>query len=62
MGKRLLKAFEVAKSDGGLQFTMRLAMKSGMSQDRAASSPDSSEAIAKMEAAFKEVTGKAIKL
>lgn len=62
MGARLIKAFEAAKQAGGLQMQMRLAMKSGMSSDKAASTPDSPENIQKVEAAFKEVTGKDIKL
>ncbi len=41
---------------------MRLAMKSGMSEDKAASVPDDPENIAKVEAAFKDVTGNDIKL
>lgn len=62
MGAKLQKAFAMAKDAGGLPVQMRLAMKSGMSSDKAASLPDSPENIQKMEAAFKEVTGKAIKL
>jgi hypothetical protein len=62
MGAKLQKAFEMAKEAGGLQIQMRLAMKSGMSSEKAASVPDSPENIQKMEAAFKEVVGKEIKL
>jgi hypothetical protein len=62
MGNRLVKAFDIAKDAGGMKATMRLAMKGGMSSDKAAAAPDSPENIAKMEAALKEVTGKAVKL
>jgi hypothetical protein len=62
MGAKLAKALEMAKAAGGLQAQMRLAMKSGMSSDKAAALPDSPENIQKMEAAYKEVVGKDIKL
>lgn len=62
MGAKLQKAFEMAKDAGGLPVQMRLAMKAGMSSDKAAGMPDSPENIQKVETAFKEVTGKAIKL
>jgi hypothetical protein len=52
----------IAKEAGGMKATMRLAMKGGMSSDKAAAAPDSPENIQKMEAALKEVTGKAVKL
>jgi hypothetical protein len=62
MGAKLAKAFEMAKQAGGLPLQMRLAMKSGMSSEKAAGAPDSPENIKKMEDAFKEVTGKDTKL
>ena len=62
MGTRLVKAFSIAKEAGGMKATMRLAMKGGMSSDKAAAAPDSAENIQKMEAALKEITGKAVKL
>lgn len=62
MGERLKKAFEMAKAAGGLTAQMRLAMKSGMSSEKAATAPDSAENINKMESSFKEVVGKDIKL
>lgn len=62
MGERLKKAFEMAKTSGGLTAQMRLAMKSGMSSENAASAPDSPENLKKMENVFKEVVGKDIKL
>jgi len=48
MGAKLTKAFEIAKQAGGMQATMRLAMKSGMSSDKAAAAPDSPENIQKI--------------
>jgi hypothetical protein len=62
MGAKLVKAFGLAKDHGGLQAQMRLAMKSGMSSDKAAAAPDSPENLSKMEKVFKEITGKDIKL
>lgn len=62
MGARLKKAFDIAKEAGGLQFQMRLAMKSGMSAEKATAAEDSPANIQKMEAALKDVTGKAVKL
>jgi len=62
MGKRLQKAFDAAKGAGGVQSQMRLAMKAGMSSDKAAAAPDSAENIQKVQAAFKTVMGKDIQL
>jgi hypothetical protein len=62
MGAKLIKAFESAKQEGGMQAQMRLAMKSGMSSIKASDAPDSPENIQKMEAAYEEVIGKKIKL
>jgi hypothetical protein len=62
MGAKLKKAFDLAKEAGGMKFTMRLAMQSGMSEDKAAAEPDSPANITKMEAAFKDITGKDVKL
>lgn len=62
MGARLVKAFEIAKDAGGIQATMRLAMKSAMSSNKAESAPDSPENLQKMKAALKEVIGKDVSL
>lgn len=62
MGEKLTKGFDAVKKEGGLKLAMRLAMKSGMSEQKAASEPDSPENVAKMEAALKEVIGKDVKL
>jgi len=57
MAERLVKLFEFCERNGGLPAKMRLAMKTGMTQVTAASSPDSPDLIAKVEAAVKEITG-----
>ncbi len=58
MGKTLVAFFDAIKKEGGLPAQMRLAMKAGMSSDKAATAPDSPDAIAKFRAAYREITGK----
>lgn len=58
MGDRLMKLYEYAEKEGGLQTKMRLAMKTGVPSAKAATEPDSPDLIAKFKTAFKEVTGK----
>lgn len=58
MGQKLLKFYELVKTEGGLQLQMRLAMKTGLPSTKASTEPDSPENIAKFKAAFKEITGK----
>ncbi|MBU2550607.1 MAG: hypothetical protein KKB20_19520 [Proteobacteria bacterium] len=41
---------------------MRLAMKTGLSSDKASGTPDSPELIQKFEAALKEILGKSVNL
>jgi hypothetical protein len=62
MGVKLKKGFEIVMKEGGLQAQMRLAMKSGMSSEKAGTLPDSPDNISKMEAALKTVLGKDVKL
>ena len=62
MGARIVKGFEIAMQEGGMKAQMRLAMKAGLSSDKAAGTPDSPELIAKMEKALQEILGKPIKL
>lgn len=62
MGAKLKKAFAIAKESGGTQAQMRLAMKSGMTDQKAGAAEDSPANIQKMEAALKDVIGKAVKL
>jgi len=59
MGQKLLRFYELAKAEGGLQVQMRLAMKTGMASTKAGDAPDSPENIQKFKAAFREITGKA---
>ena len=55
MGARLLKQYEEAKQLGGLKAQMRLAVLTKMPSPKAAEEPDSSENLAKFEAAMKEI-------
>lgn len=58
MGDKLSKLYEFTKANGGLAAQMRLAMKTGVSSDKAGAAPDSPDVIAKFKAAIKEITGK----
>lgn len=62
MGKRLVKAFDIAKTAGGLQAEMRLAMKSGMSRQKAETEQDTPDRIEKMEQAVAGIVGKSVSL
>lgn len=57
MGARLTKYYDLANTKGGLPLKMRLAMKTGVSSDKAATEPDSPENLAKFYAAAKEIIG-----
>ena len=57
MGEKLLEYYSKAEKAGGVLYTVRLAMKSGMSSGKAKEAPDSQENIAKFEKAYKEITG-----
>jgi len=58
MGQILTKCYEFVKQNGGVAAQMRVAMKTCISSDKAAITPDSPDNIAKFKAAIKEVTGK----
>jgi hypothetical protein len=58
MGQKLAQIYEFVKQNGGLQAQMRLAMKTGLSSDKAGAAPDDPATIAKFKAAVKEITGK----
>ena len=58
MGQKLVKLYEYAGQHGGLTVQMRLAMKTGVSSQKAATELDSPELIAKFKAVIKEITGK----
>ncbi len=62
MGVKLKKAFDIAKDNGGIQSQMRLAMKTGITSDKAEKAPDSAEVLKKAEEALKDITGKNVKL
>ena len=62
MGAKMVSGFEFARKEGGIKAAMRLAMKVGLSSDKAAETQDSPENIQKMETALKDILGKAVKL
>ena len=57
MGVKLTQYFSLADQKGGLPVKMRLAMKTGMPSDKAASEPDSPENLAKFYQAAKDILG-----
>lgn len=57
MGAQLAKCFDYVKQSGGQAAVMRLAMKTSISADNAASEPDSPDTLAKVQACVKELTG-----
>lgn len=57
MGKKLTQYYDMVKEKGGLQVKMRLAMKTGLSSEKAAAAPDSPENLDKFYAAVKELLG-----
>ncbi|MBF0543260.1 MAG: hypothetical protein HQM08_02445 [Candidatus Riflebacteria bacterium] len=58
MGEKILKYYEFAQREGGIQAKMRLAIKTTLSSDRALFAPDSPEILDKFKVAVKEITGK----
>lgn len=62
MGEKLIRAFEMAKASGGAPAEMRLAMKSGISREKAASEADSPDKITKLELTLEGIIGKSVKL
>jgi len=55
MGAQLAKIFDEAQKTGGAAAKMRLAMKTGMSSDKAAQEADSPEMVQKFKSAWDEV-------
>lgn len=55
MGDRLAKYFDYAKEKGGLQVRMRLAMKSGISHEKAKAMPDDQPTLDKLHAVLVEI-------
>ena len=61
MGQKLLRYYEiVGKEGGGLPAQMRLAMKTCVSQEKAASEPDSTELLGRFQSAVKDILGKEV--
>lgn len=58
MGVALQKVYDFVTREGGTVFRMRLAMKTGISSEKAAGVPDTPEAIEKFRQAAREITGK----
>lgn len=58
MARQLIKLFEFARAAAGPTASMRLAMKSMVSAEKAATLPDTPETVAKVRAAIREITGK----
>ena len=58
MAQQLVKLYQFARAAGGATAPMRLAMKTMISADKAASVPDTPENLAKVRAAIREITGK----
>ncbi len=58
MGVKLEKYFKEIESAGGVVFTVRLAMKTGIPSNKAPLVPDDPVTITKFKNAFKEITGK----
>lgn len=58
MGQKLLKFYELVKTEGGLQMAMRLAVKTNIPSAKAGEAPDSPENIRVFRTAYKEITGK----
>ncbi len=57
MGDRLVQYYAYAKRKGGLALQMKLAMRTLMSEPKAAVAPDSPESIKKFYEALRLLTG-----
>lgn len=58
MGLALQKLYEFVGREGGTVLRMRLAMKTGLSSEKAAAAPDTPELLEKFRQAVREITGK----
>jgi len=58
MGQQLVKLYDFARTAAGPTAPMRLAMKTMIPADKAASLPDSADNVAKLRAAVRDITGK----
>lgn len=57
MAAKLMQYYTLAEKSGGLPVKMRLAMKTGIPSQKAATEPDSPENLAKFYLAAKEIIG-----
>ena len=57
MGARLKRLFDFAQETGGEQTVMRLTMKTGISEDNAASTADDDDTISQVSDAIAAITG-----
>ncbi len=55
MGAQLANYYAIAEKTGGLKATMRLAMKTGLSSDKAKVVPDTAEVIQKFKTAWENI-------
>lgn len=58
MGKQLMKLYDLAKEEGGIQTQMRLALRSGVPPTRAAEIEDTQELIERFKKLLSEILGK----
>lgn len=58
MGDKLVKVYEAIGEEGGNKAKMRLAMKTGIPENKAAGEEDAPDVVEKFKAAFKDITGK----
>jgi hypothetical protein len=58
MGKQLMKLYDLAKEEGGIQTQMRLALRSGVPPARAAEIEDTQELIERFKKLISEILGK----
>lgn len=57
MGTKLKKYYELVQAKEGIKGKMRLAMKTGISSDKAETTPDSDENLKTFYEAAKEIAG-----
>jgi len=58
MGVALQKLYDFVGREGGTVLRMRLAMKTGLSSEKAAAAADTPELLEKFRQAVREITGK----
>ncbi|MFH2034985.1 MAG: hypothetical protein ABIJ45_01170 [Candidatus Zixiibacteriota bacterium] len=55
MGSQIMALYQEAEKSGGLKATMRLAMKTGITSDKANATPDTPETIQKLKLAWESI-------